>query len=92
MYVSQEEISKDDLDAEALATVRITETPEDGDPVVTELENAVCDNVLHWPEGYLFNIREKTKEEQTEAEIAALKEEKDVLIECILEMSEIIYA
>lgn len=91
MFVSPEEIRKEDLTAEALERVVITETPDEGAPVTSVLENAVCDTVLHWPEGWLFNVREKTIEEIQAETIAALKSENNMLVECILEISEVVY-
>ena len=61
MYVSQTEITMQDFEG-GLNHVEIT----DGDEVTT-IDNAVCDTVLHWPEGYLFNIREMTQGEKLAA-------------------------
>lgn len=89
MFVSETEIDVGILSPEALKTVTIMET--DGNLVIAEttLENAVCDAVLHWPEGWLFNLREPTAEEQ---KIRALEGQVEMLNECVMEMSEIIYA
>lgn len=88
MFVSQEEVTKSDLSEAALKQVTITEIPEEGAPINTLIVNAVNDSILDWPEGYLFNIREKTKEEQQAAEIVSLKEENQFLVGCIMEISE----
>ncbi|MBR6982151.1 MAG: hypothetical protein IKH75_01235 [Ruminococcus sp.] len=64
MFVSKEAISKDDLDEEALASVTIVETPDEGEEITKEYENMVCDGVLEWPEGYLFNLREQSDDEK----------------------------
>ena len=87
MFVSQTEIDKEVLSDEALSHVIVTET--DGETTEhTVIENAVCDAVLHWPEGYMFNVRPLTAEEVTIKEQA---EQIEMLTECVLEMSEIIY-
>ena len=65
MFVSPEEVTMEDFTDAALAEVTIIELPEEGDPIRTKIENAKCDTVLHWPEGYLFNIREMTADEKT---------------------------
>ena len=89
MFVSRTEVTADDLNADALERVTITETRDDGTTTETVLENAVCDNILHWPEGYLFNLREPSEQEK---KITDLEGEVSMLTECVLEMSEIIYA
>ena len=82
MFVSQEEITKEDLDEEALETVTITEYPENGDSVETVIEHAICDTVLHWPEGYLFNIRE---EDPRSREIRELREDTETALNELLD-------
>lgn len=87
MFVSQEQITKELFTDEALKQVTIIEN--DGENTdETILHNAVCDAVLHWPEGYLFNLRELSRQE---TEIRDLQEQNQMLTDCILEMSEIIY-
>lgn len=87
MFVSQEQITKELFTDEALKQVTIIEN--DGENTdETILHNAVCDTVLHWPEGYLFNLRELSRQE---TEIRDLQEQNQMLTDCILEMSEIIY-
>lgn len=61
MYVSKKKVEMQDFSG-GLNHVEIT----DGDEVTT-IDNAVCDTVLHWPEGYLFNIREMTQGEKLSA-------------------------
>lgn len=62
MFVSKTEITPEKLRPEALAAVTVTEI--DGSTTTeTQLQNAVCDNILHWPEGWLFNLRQPTAEE-----------------------------
>lgn len=61
MYVSKKKVEMQDFSG-GLTHVEIT----DGDEVTT-IDNAVCDTVLHWPEGYLFNIREMTQGEKLAA-------------------------
>jgi len=88
MYVSPVEISMDDLPSEELESVTIVETDDEGKVTETVLNDAICDAVLHWPEGWLFNLREPSQQERT---IANLQSQLDMQTECILEMSEIIY-
>lgn len=88
MYVSHVEISMDDLSPEELESVTIIETDDEGKVAETVLNDAICDGVLHWPEGWLFNLREPSQQERT---IANLQSQLDMQTECILEMSEIIY-
>lgn len=87
MFVSETEITADDLNTEALERVTITETG-DGGSAETIMQNAICDGILHWPEGWLFNLREASAQER---QITTLEGEVAMLTECILEMSEIIY-
>ncbi|MBQ8111375.1 MAG: hypothetical protein IJ124_14560 [Clostridia bacterium] len=77
------------LNAEALEAVTITETDEDGESRETVLHDAVCDGILHWPEGWLFNLREPSAEEQQRK---AMQEKITMLEDCLLEMSEAVYA
>ena len=91
MFVSQSKVTMDDFSAAALKRVAITEAPETGEPVTTVVENAVCDTVLEWPEGYLFNIREKTLEEAQAELIVQLQERIEFDEACLLEMSEEVY-
>ena len=87
MFVSQTEITKDLFTPEALKQVTIVES--DGETTrETVLHNALCDTVLHWPEGYLFNLRELGGQEK---QIHDLQEQNQMLTDCILEMSEILY-
>ena len=72
MFVSESEVSlEDDLNEDELSSVVIVEHPEEGEDIVTERENLVCDAVLHWPEGYLFNLRDMTDDEKMRAELDA---------------------
>lgn len=71
MYVSHDEVTRDTLSAEALKTVTIAET-NDGQVVTTTLHDAVCDNILHWPEGYLFNLREPSENDRLLRQIESL--------------------
>ena len=67
MFVSETEITADDLNAEALERVTITEIPDEGEiSEITEtvMQDAICDGILHWPEGWLFNLREASAEEK----------------------------
>ena len=91
MFVAREEITMQDLNNSALQRVVITEIPDEGDQITTILENAVCDGIKDWPEGYLFNIREKTTEEKQAERITMLEERNEFLEGCIMEMSEEVY-
>ena len=88
MFVSHEAIVKEELDREALSSVKITEHPEEGDDTERQIENGICDTVLHWEEGYLFNIREETDDER---KYRTIQERYNLLTEAMLELSEIIY-
>lgn len=59
MYVSKTEITTDMLSEDALEIVTI----EDAEGSKTILHNAICDAILHWDEGWLFNLREPTVDE-----------------------------
>lgn len=88
MFVSPVEISMDDLSPEELESVTIVETDDGGKTTETTLNDAVCDGVLHWPEGWLFNLRERSP---LDKQLTDLQAQNDMLTECILEMIEIIY-
>lgn len=88
MYVSPVEISMDDLPPEELESVTIIETDDEGNVAETVLNDAICDGVLHWPEGWLFNLRELSP---LDKQLSNLQAQNNMLTECILEMSEIIY-
>lgn len=88
MYVSRTEVTEADLSSEELESVVIVETRDDGTTVETTMSDAICDRILAWPEGWLFNLREPSAEER---QIADMEGQIDLLTECILEMSEIIY-
>lgn len=82
MFVTQEEITKEDLNAEALAEVTITEYPEEGGEIDSFIEHGVCDGVLVWPEGRLFNIRE---EDPRDREIRELREDTETALNELLD-------
>ena len=67
MFVSKSEITADIFTSDALKTVTIS-----GDGITTTLHNAVCDNILHWDEGWLFNLREPSELERSKALIESL--------------------
>lgn len=71
MYVSKTEITADMLTDDALKTVTIT----GNDGSTTTLHDAVCDSILHWPEGWLFNLREPSELERSNALIESLTAE-----------------
>ena len=74
MFVSQEEISPDLFTPERMKKVTIVETDEDGQEKSSVILKAVNDGVKAWPEGYLFNIREMTKDEAINAGLLELAE------------------
>lgn len=74
MFVSQEEISPDFFTAARMAKVTIVETDEEGQEKSSVILKAVNDGVKAWPEGYLFNIREMTKDEAMNAGLLELAE------------------
>ena len=82
MFVSQTEVTVEDLSVEALASVTITETDETGNTTETTMKDAICDGILHWPEGWLFNLRQLAAEE-TERKVmeTRLDEAEAALIE-----------
>lgn len=81
MYVSQDEVTMDMFGADALSEVTIVETDEAGTRTVVH-HNMICDNVLHWPEGWLFNLREMSESEQERMNLEArLEEQEAALIE-----------
>ena len=71
MFVSQEEITKEELSLDELSQITVTEYPDDGEAAETEKEDQVCDAVLHWSEGYLFNVRDMSEQEKALAELDA---------------------
>ena len=83
MFVSETEITADDLNTEALERVTITETG-DGGSTETVLQNAICDGILHWPEGCLFNLREASEEEK---ERKALQTRLDAAEAALIELA-----
>ena len=79
MYVSQTEIALEDLNAETLASVTIVETDDGGSHENTYM-NMVCDGVLHWPEGWMFNLREMTQQEIERMELEMRLEEAEAAL------------
>lgn len=71
MYVSQEEITKEELSLDELSEITIVETTDGGQTVETVKNDQVCDAVLHWDEGYLFNVRDMSGQEKVVAELDA---------------------
>ena len=71
MYVSRNEVTRDVLSVDALKTVTIVDNDGGQFDVIT-LHDAVCDNILHWPEGYLFNLREPSENDKLMAQIESL--------------------
>ena len=79
MFVSETKIEPDTLSPEALLVVTVTEI--DGDTITeTEIRNAVCDGILHWPEGWLFNLREPTAEEKKIMELEQRLDEAEIAL------------
>ena len=71
MYVSRNEVTREILSADALKTVTIIDNDAGQIGAVT-LRDAVCDAILHWPEGYLFNLREPSENDKLMAQIESL--------------------
>ena len=84
MLVSPVEVTKDDLRDAELERVTILEIPDEGSAMETVLHNAVCDTIQRGDYGWMFNLRERT-------ELEKLRAENEMLTECLLEISEIIY-
>lgn len=62
MYINPTKISEEELNTAALKNVQIAIV--DGDIAYTDvIKNGICDTVLEWPNGYAFNIREKSYDE-----------------------------
>ena len=85
VFVCPIEVTKEMLNDEALKIVRIV--PDEGEETI--LQYAKTDIVYHEQDGYHFVLVGADKDE---IELQQLKAENDMLTECILEMSEIIYA
>lgn len=64
MFVSKTEVTTSAFSEDALKSVVISEV-DDGKITNTTITNAVCDGVLHWSEGWLFNLREMTDSERS---------------------------
>lgn len=83
MFVSSTEITKSMFGDNAMKAVTIVEP--NGDETV--LQDAICDNILHWSEGWLFNIRERTANEKVQKEMSDRLEEIDA---ALVELAELI--
>ena len=86
MFVSNTEITSDILNDNTLKTVTIIES-ENRQTTTTTINNAICDGIIHWPDGWLFNIRERSSEEKIQAEMATHLEEIDA---ALVELAELI--
>lgn len=84
IFVCPTEVTNDMLSNEALETVRLV--PEEGEETI--LKYVKTDIVYHEPDGWHFVLVGADKDE---IELRNLKDENDMLTECILEMSEILY-
>lgn len=62
MYINPNVITKNELNSAALKNVHIA-VSDNGNTAEYDLKNCVCDTVLTWPDGYAFNIREKSYNE-----------------------------
>ena len=81
MYVSQNEVTEEMLNEDALSEIVIVET-EDGVSSTTTYGNMLCDGILHWPEGWLFNLRAMSDQELEHRQMEArLEEQEAALIE-----------
>jgi len=86
MFVSKTEITQEELNAEALEAVTIIGNTDDG-TTKERMKNAICDGVLHWPEGWLFNIREATP---VERQIAAMEKRQDESDMAMFELADLL--
>lgn len=77
MYVSKTAVTREMLNATALQKVTIAES---GVKDAITIENAVCDNILHWDEGWLFNLREPTAQERAAKALQSRLEELDAAL------------
>lgn len=87
-YISAEPVTAEMLNEEALKKVTILEIPEDGEPIETIISHAKYDTIMHDSDGYHFVLWGESPEEK---KIRELQETNDMLTECILEMSEVVY-
>ena len=86
--ITEDEITSEMFSKENLQTVTIRE----GEAEPYTLHDRVNRTFMPYGEGrIMIRIDEKTNMEKLQEENAALQEANDMLIECILEMSEIIY-
>lgn len=77
MFVSATEVTVDDLNTKALERVTITETG-DGGSTETVMQNAICDGILHWTDGWMFNLREQSTEEILKGQVSANTETTNI--------------
>ncbi len=63
-FISPTEVTDEMLNEEALAEVTITETPEDGDPIVTVLSHARYDKILTDEDGWHFVLWGESEQER----------------------------
>ena len=86
--ISETEVTNEMLSDESLEEVTMIETDEQGNEKTTVYRYAHTNGVFHEADGYHFVIWGAGP---SEIEIRNLKADNEMLIECILEMSEIIY-
>lgn len=82
MFVSQEALAKEDLSPEELSEITVMETHDSGSHTETVLTDQVCDAVLHWPEGYLFNLRD---EDPRDRAVRLLREDTETALNELLD-------
>ena len=78
MFVSATEVTEADFNAEALKAVTVIETDDTGASSTVEMNNVVCDKVLHLPEGWMFNLREPSTEEILKGQVSANTETTNI--------------
>lgn len=78
MFVSATEVTKANFNAEAQKAITVIETDDTGAFSTVEMNNVVCDNVLHLPEGWMFNLREPSTEEVLKGQVSANTETTNI--------------
>ena len=74
-FISQGEVTDEMLNEEALEEVTITETPEQGEPIVTVLTHARYDKIMHENDGYHFVLFGESPDERKYRELREDMEE-----------------
>ncbi len=74
-FISDGEVTSDTLNEDALEEVTITETPEQGEPIVTVLNHAKYDTIMHEEDGYHFVLWGESPNEKMYRELREDMEE-----------------